>query len=216
MKKFLKIIAGIFVLLILIGFFMDKDKAVRDPAAANSVSSPSSNATTSESTKSPTPSERMQSLMPPAQVALIESVESARRQYAAGANDMAKGAARPARAQSICRTLSGLMVDDWVGRVKILSTNSDGKGVLGVEIGTKINVKTWNNALSDIADRTLIEPSTQLFSYASSLRKGQIVRFSGTFFRSETDCIEESSISLSGSIREPDFVFRFTSVSAVD
>ncbi len=195
---------------------MDKDKAVRDPAAANSVSSPSSNATTSESTKSPTPSERMQSLMPPAQVALIESVESARRQYAAGANDMAKGAARPARAQSICRALSGLMVDDWVGRVKILSTNSDGKGVLGVEIGTKINVKTWNNALSDVADRTLIEPSTQLFSYASSLRQGQIVRFSGTFFRSETDCIEESSISLSGSIREPDFVFRFNSVSAVD
>ena len=216
MKKFLKIAAGIFVLLMLIGFFLDKDKTARDPTAANSASSTISNVTTSDSTKAPTPRERMQSLMPPAQVALIESVESARRQYAAGANDMAKGAARPARAQSICRALNVLMVDGWVGRVKTLSTNSDGKGVLAVEMGSRFNVKTWNNALSDIVDQTLIEPSTQLFSYASSLRQGLIVRFSATFFRNETDCIEESSFSLSGSIREPDFVFRFTSIAAVD
>ena len=155
-------------------------------------------------------------MMPGDQASLIAAVEAARQQYASGANEMAKGAARPARAQAICNVLHGRSVNGWIGRVAELTTNGEGKGVLSIEIGPEVSTKTWNNSLSDIGDHTLIEPSSALFNTATRLRVGQLVTFGGTLFADKTDCVRESSMTLAGSIREPEFIFRFQSVSAVD
>lgn len=162
------------------------------------------------------PYERIRAMMPAGQSAMIDVVEAARRQYAIGANEMAKGASRPFRAQALCSILPNRIVSGWIGRVINLNTNGDGKGVLAVEIGQGISVKTWNNSLSDISDKTLIEPTSTLFGVATQLTKGQFVRFSGEFFKSETDCVRESSVSLSGSIEEPEFIFRFQSITPID
>ncbi len=129
---------------------------------------------------------------------------------------MAKGASRPARARAICSALPSHKVNGWVGRVSSLSTNGDGKGVLSVEVGPDMYVTTWNNDLSDIGDHTLIDPSSNLFQIASGLKEGQFVRFSGKLFASPTDCVEESSLSLSGSIDSPDFIFAFQSISPIN
>src|SRR3954447_3015699 len=51
--------------------------------------------------------------------------------------------------------------------------------------------------LSDISDQTLIDPGSALFAKISTLKVGQKVVFSGTFTRSETDCIKETSLTLS-------------------
>ena len=83
-------------------------------------------------------------------------------------------------------------------------------------IGSDISVKTWNNSLSDISDGTLIEPSSQLFAVASQLHKGQLVRFSGSLREDKTDCVRDSSLTLDGSISEPEFIFKFQSISAVE
>src|ERR1700694_854407 len=86
--------------------------------------------------------------LPPHQKALLAAVETGRSAYAAGKNEMAKGAARPIRSRAICSSLgSGLSIYDWIGTVSTLSSNGDGKGVLAIEIGRNIFVKTWNNAL---------------------------------------------------------------------
>jgi hypothetical protein len=74
-------------------------------------------------------------------------------------------------------------------------------------------VQTWNNALSDIEDDTLIDPKSALFAKASALSVGQEVTFSGAFRPYTTDCIREGSLTLSGSITEPEFIFRFSDVS---
>lgn len=160
--------------------------------------------------------DQLNALMPPEQAKLISIIEDARRRYDTGANDLAKGAARPMRAQAICQTFRVLAVRNWVGVVYKLSTNGDGKGVLEVEIGPDVYVHTWNNSLSDYSAKTLIEPTSSVFQSASQLNEHTIVRFSGTFFRSDTDCFSESSMSLAGSIREPEFIFRFTSISQVN
>jgi TPR repeat protein len=95
---------------------------------------------------------------------LIAAVERARAAYATGANDMAKGAARPARAKEICAILKdNLHVINWPGKVEKLSSNSDGFGVLSIQIDKDMSIKTWNDALSDIQDQTLIDPSSAIF-----------------------------------------------------
>ena len=151
---------------------------------------------------------------PAAEVALLAAVDQAMATYAAGANDMAKGAARPARAKAICAALRGLVVRDWLGEVETLSSNSDGKGVLAVRLARKVTAGTWNNSFSDSDEHTLLDPAGATFAAAAGLKVGGRVRFSGTFFRSETDCVHEKSITMAGSMEEPEFVFRFTAIAA--
>jgi TonB family protein len=74
---------------------------------------------------------------------------------------------------------------------------------------------TWNNDISDMADNTLIDPGSPLFQTASSMKPGQTVQFSGHFFSgSEGECLKEGSITLSGKLREPEFIFQFSSISS--
>lgn len=150
--------------------------------------------------------------MPEPQKQFIAAIEAARETYSKGANDMAKGAARPARAKQICSALKTRQAKEWVGVIYGLSTNSDGKGVMEITVGPDFYVKTWNNALSDVSDRTLIDPSSALFQSAVALKKGQKVVFSGTFFKSASDCVKEASLTMRGSITEPEFIIRFSSI----
>ena len=60
---------------------------------------------------------------------------------------------------------------------------------------------------------TLIEPGMELFSRLSSLKVGDRVKFSGLFFESNTDCVFELSMTLGGSMGDPDFIMRFTAVA---
>jgi uncharacterized protein YecT (DUF1311 family) len=144
----------------------------------------------------------------------VDAVINARQSYGQASTDFQKGAARPARAKTICSVLRTMRVDNWVGKVSTLTTNGDGKGVLGIEIGPDIQVKTWNNALSDIGSKTLVEPDSGVFVAMSKLSKGANIRFSGTFISNSTDCAQETSLTLNGSMTSPEFLFRFSDVGA--
>jgi hypothetical protein len=153
--------------------------------------------------------------IPDDQARFIAANDAGRAAYKAGANDMAKGAARPYRAQSLCRGAQIRNVQNWIGKVATLSSNGDGKGVLSVMIGNEVCVKTWNNSVSDVGDRTLIEPSSALYQKAVSLRVGQVIAFSGSFLPSQTDCVWEASMTLDGSMTKPEYIFRFFDVAAL-
>ena len=152
--------------------------------------------------------------MPDIERQFIAAVENARSVYKAGSNDMAKGAARPMRGKDLCALLRSPTVSHWVGRVTKLSTNGDGKGVLAIQIDSEISIKTWNNAVSDVADSTLIDPGSPLFAKASALAEGQLVFFSGSFRTNSTDCVKESSLTMRGSLMEPEFIFRFSDIAS--
>ncbi len=115
------------------------------------------------------------------QALFIAAVSRGRKGYAEGANDMAKGAARPLRAKEICSALTGPKVDRWTGKVVTLSSNGDGLGVLAIKMDDDVTIKTWNNAVSDVGDHTLINPGSPVFQKASTLKVGQRVAFSGSF-----------------------------------
>ena len=146
------------------------------------------------------------------QPAFIAAIKAARVEYRNAANQLAQGAARPHRARAICQAVSSPNVQGWLGRIATLTTNGEGKGVLLVTLGDDIEVGTWNNAFSDIGDHTLIDPNSPLFQTLATLRPGTSVRFSGSFVTSATDCFHERSVTMDGSIGEPEFVFRFSQV----
>jgi len=158
------------------------------------------------------------------QVKFIEAVKIARESYERANNEMARGGNRAKRALTVCNALglrkSGtgvwVPVNDWIGNIKTLSSNSDGKGILGITIGDQISVKTWNNALSDIGDRTLIDPNSALFNVVSEMKVGMKVRFSGYLKRDKTDCVDESSMTQDGSMMDPEFTMRFRQVISVE
>lgn len=155
--------------------------------------------------------------LPATESSFIQTVVKAREDSQAAANDMQKGGIKAIRDRTLCNTLTSLAVSDWVGTVKTVDSNSDGKGVLAIEIAPDVLVKTWNNDLSDIGSNTLIEPGTAVFTAASAMKSGQLVSFSGNFLSGVSgDCVSESSLTLDGKLQSPEFVFRFASVSSYD
>jgi uncharacterized protein YecT (DUF1311 family) len=148
---------------------------------------------------------------PPAeQRRFIDIVVQAQQEFRRAENALQKGGAKQRREAALCALLPEREVSGWTGRVTTLDANSDGKGVLGIEIAPNVQVKTWNNALSDMFDKTLIDPSSDAFRQASALKKGQVVSFSGRFLPgSEGDCLREGSVTLSGKVSSPEFIFQF-------
>jgi hypothetical protein len=83
-------------------------------------------------------------------------------------------------------------------------------------VGDKIYLKTWNNRLSEISSDTLIKPSSSIYNILLGLRKGDKVRLFGGLFSSGPDCYREGSLTLERSIREPEFIMRFSRVEKIE
>lgn len=153
-------------------------------------------------------------MLPAEEVRFIQAIATAQAESRSAENDMQRGGVKAKRDNSVCAALPSLVVSDWVGSIDKIDSNSDGKGVLAIKLADGIRVTTWNNALSDVVDSTLIEPGTKLFTDASMMKPGQRIAFSGTFIGArEGECIREQSLSLRGKIEDPEFVFRFTVIS---
>jgi hypothetical protein len=147
----------------------------------------------------------------------IASVRGKSAAFASAENDLMKGGIRNERKIAVCQALGhSLSVDGWVGEISLLSSNSDGKGVFSVKVADNIHLVTANNAFSDFAfhSDTLIDPTSELFKGLSKLQEGEKIRFSGSFFPSDVDCVQENSMTLSGSMTDPDYLVHFTEVQS--
>ena len=157
--------------------------------------------------------------LPAAEKWFVSTVLAFRGRYQSAANDMAKGAVRVARGNALCDPKHPIhatdrRVTDWIGTVKDLDSVGDGRGVLVVRIAPHITVGTTNNALSEkIGDyKTLIPVGSAAYKNAVTTHVGERVVFSGTMFPSKTDCVAEQSLTMDGSMGDPEFLFRFTRV----
>ncbi len=97
--------------------------------------------------------------------------------------------------------------------VSKVSSNREGRGVLELMLSTHMRVTTWNDSTADIGDNTLIDPKSPLFDQTVLLKKNQQVLFSGSFIPDSTDCFRETSIAMSKSMDQPEFLFRFSDLS---
>jgi hypothetical protein len=152
------------------------------------------------------------SSMPADEGEFIKIVTLARGAYDAAKTEFTKGAIRPQRAKAICATLKSTQTNNWIGKLVRLTTNSDGKGVLAIEIAPSVTIKTFSTQLSDIGSKTLVEPDTKLYSALGELSEGDQVKFSGSFFTKSADCFEEASLTMNGALTSPEFIMRFANV----
>ena len=123
-----------------------------------------------------------------------------------------RGARYGLRARAICQALSDREVTDWVGTVERLWSNNEGRGVLSVRVSDILSVETMNNAFSDIDYNTLIPVGSKVQQEAMALHQGERVTFSGNFVPDKDDCIKENSLTVSGDMTEPAFLFRFSAI----
>lgn len=147
---------------------------------------------------------------PQKQQALLDAISAGRIAYDAAPNEMAQGGTRPQRASAICAAFQSMSASGWIGRVKRLSSTSDGYGVLSVEIGDQVTVSTGNDIIGFMSSNTLIAPTSNVFQAASGMSEGMWVRFAGTFYPDHPDCLQELSATMYGSMMDPEFVFRFS------
>jgi hypothetical protein len=188
------------------------------PAPANTSSGPTAQASVAVSQNAqPVPTDTSSSAasepeIPTEEKEFIRAVQDARTAFHQAANELAQGGTRSERKSAICRSLTGLSVSGWVGRIHKLGSNGDGKGVLEISLADDVRAETWNNDLSDISDNTLIDPTSSLFHTLSQMKEGDEVVFSGSFLPSDLDCVREPSVTLEGSMTDPEFVFRFARV----
>jgi len=150
--------------------------------------------------------------IPDQQQKFISIINNFAAKYKSAPNAMKQSAVRPQRKQALCQLLPDAQVTDWVGTVRDIDANMGGKGILKVSIGKNTHAKTWNNALSDSGDKTLIALGSPLHDAASELSPGQVIFFSGTFIKDAQDCFREASLTWRNSMSNPDWIFRFSSV----
>lgn len=168
-----------------------------------------------ESTGTQTVAESPAVQLPQDQLKFIEIVKNAQDKVVSAGNDMVKGGIRMEREKALCGLVNG-SIKDWVGTLIEIDANSDGKGVLSIEIEKNITVKTWNNDISDSDTQTMLAPGSPIFQKVSQMKVGQQVKFSGDFFQgSDGECLLEGSLSLDGKITDPEFIFRFSAVDII-
>jgi hypothetical protein len=138
------------------------------------------------------------------------------------ADDLAKPSYRPQRANDICNLFNGnLSVVDWFGYVKEFWSMPDGRAGLAVLLPTEYNT---SSEILLSSEQTLIPPSDPLnkriltlskiksFSFDAWQTRGQALFFSGQFMPSTTDCLQEVSMTASGAMTEPQWLFKFSSL----
>jgi hypothetical protein len=129
------------------------------------------------------------------------------------ANDLANPAYQSQRANAICELFNGnLSVTDWLGTVKEFWRISDGRVGLAVSLPDFETIDPYVTLLS--GEQTLISPSDPLSKRILSLHGAhgaQGLHFSGQFMPSAKDCLQEVSMTTSGT-REQQWLFKFTAV----
>jgi len=110
---------------------------------------------------------------------------------------------------------------NWTGWIKEINTSSvDNSIEIKLEFqGYYVTIQTTNNFISDNASpgqKTMIDFNSDFGKKIIGFNIGQKVRFSGNFFPDEyEDGITEMSITESGSMLDPEFLFFFSDINPI-
>lgn len=155
-------------------------------------------------------------VMPAEEKAFTDAVSGFIASYQSAANELKKSAVRVGRKQKLQELVPTLEFNGWIGRIEEMTTTSKGNACVAIALeGSPIQIKTYNNELSDAGDNTLIPINSDLFNQVADLKTGMMVKVGGNFLADEQDFIKEGSITEEGSMTEPEFVVKFTQIEKV-
>ncbi|AYG73609.1 hypothetical protein [Rhizobium sp. CCGE532] len=155
-----------------------------------------------------------QSPLPTSQRDFLAVIADYKERFRSASNELQQSALRDGRRAAILKALaSRLTVQNWTGTLRNLETSTEGKAIVTVRLVSDVDVLTWNNSLSDVIHRTMIDKGTPLYAALMNMSVGDPVTVSGSFIPSDQDGALETSLTIDGSMTAPEFLFQFSNIS---
>lgn len=156
-------------------------------------------------------------VLPPDQYAFHRKIEDYKESYSDAMNDLAKNLLLNKRDSELCSMIGNGSVVHWIGLIERIGATGDGDGYIKVKLPDSFGVMTSNNLFSDSGMNTLIKSDSPLFDIVLNLKYGDRIEYSGKFIRKSNEkCLREMSMTNDGSIRYPEFTFRFSEIRKID
>ncbi|WP_421579754.1 hypothetical protein [Shinella sp. M31] len=152
--------------------------------------------------------------LPKTQLAFLDVVADYQARFRSASSELQQSASRDERRTALLNAFgSRLTVDGWLGTLHKLETNTEGKAIVTIRLAPNVDLKTWNNALSDVMHETMIEKGTPLYTALMEMAVDDPVMVSGSFVHSDQDGAWETSMTIDGSMTAPEFLFHFSTIS---
>jgi hypothetical protein len=195
-----------FALMVLIVGFSGSSSSDSEDANSTSVEAPVEVVPTED------PNMTDYGLYPQSQADFISLIEKAREDFDDAETDLQESVIIRGRDKALCGVLSNQTANNWVGGVKDVGANGEGKAYLEIEIANDVRVKTWSNALSDIFDNTLIPTSSKFFDRLVAIQKGDLVYWSAKFLSESNSCLKGANLTEYFYGKDPKFIVDFKDV----
>jgi RNA polymerase subunit RPABC4/transcription elongation factor Spt4 len=205
MALWLKIVIGIVILM-----------GVSNAMAQRNSGTSSSTSVSTGNTPTATNSSVSVDLRPEEQQNFEILITTYSRRFDEAQNELQESTFRKERMNAIKDLDINPQINNWVGTLGRLGTNSEGKAHITIKLNNHLTISTWNNAFSDFSDNTLIQMDSDLYKTLYNMRNGQKVRFSGFFIQSSDDYFREKSLTIRGTMKTPDFLMRFSDIEAIN
>lgn len=220
-KWWIWVIVGVVVVATATNADQNKPDPVSDAATPESTGqneTVSTLATTTTTSTSTTTSTTTTSTLPPRpipadQQVFLDRIESAKGDLENASNTLQRADALTRRDSELCNILEDRTASDWVGKVTSIGANREGKAYIEVEIADGIKIFTWNNALSDAGDNTLIPPGSALYQSLLDIQEGNEVRFTAVLMRGDDSCLKRGNITITFYGIRPEFLATFKTVT---
>lgn len=200
-----------FALMVLIIGFGGSSSSDSEEANSASVEAPESSVP-AEVVPTEDPNMTDYGLYPQSQADFVSLIEKAREDFDSAETDLQESVIVRGRDKALCGLLSGGVANKWVGKIKDVGANGEGKAYLEIEIANDVRVQTWNNALSDIFDNTLIPTSSKFFDRLVAMQKGDLVYWSAKFLSESNSCLKGANLTEYFYGKDPKFIVDFKDV----
>ncbi len=148
--------------------------------------------------------------IPAQQKKFIEIIKTGVKAYKDAKTDLKSSVALRKRDKAACAVLSGNKATNWVGTIKDIGANSEGKAYIQIELESGIRVQTWSNAFSDISDNTLIPEGSKVFNAIMDGEEGSKIIFSAQFLKDSKSCMKGSNLTEYFYATDPKFIVKIT------
>ena len=149
---------------------------------------------------------------PAAQKKFIKIIEDGRNNIDAAENDLQESVALHNRDDALCKVLTNKAATNWVGVITDIGANGEGKAYVEIELADNVRIKTWNNALSDIGDNTLIPTGASFFDDLVAISEDSKVIWSAKFLSGNNFCLKKANFTETFYGIDPQFIVRFTNI----
>lgn len=146
-------------------------------------------------------------MMPAAEKQFIAVAKDYAEKYKNADNELKKSSVWKERSSALRKIPITKNGEKFSGILDDMGTTGNGDAYIVVRIDDEVTLSTWNNAFSDISDKTLIKNGSKEYTALSAMKKGDAIAFSAQIKMDGKGITEE------GKMTEPDFATRFTNIS---